>query len=226
MLVDADNNFMTQRAFPKMATISVGLESSGLKIEAEGHDVLRVPFDAVPHLPLEVNVWDRRCIAMRISDAADEWFSDVLGIKCHLDYMADDSKRLVHPDSDQIVSFADGYPFLLATEASLADLNSRLAHSISMNRFRPNLVIGGAEPFAEDDWKSVWVGEVNFQVAKPCARCVMTTVDQERGVKSGDEPLRTLATFRRNGNEVIFGQNLIAAGEGQTLKVGDRFRIN
>ena len=135
--------------------------------------------------------------------------------------------RPVDPDfavADDIVSFADAYPFLVLPEASLSALNSRLAQKVEMNRFRPNFVINGSEPFAEDNWKRVTIGEAEFHVAKPCARCVMTTVDQDRGVKDGDEPLRTLASFRTVQNKVLFGQNLIALSVGATVRVGDEVK--
>jgi hypothetical protein len=128
--------------------------------------------------------------------------------------------------ADDIVSFADGYPFLLATEASLAELNSRLEQRVGMDRFRPNFIISGSEAFAEDDWKTVTIGPATFHSVKPSARCVMTTVDQELGVKEGVEPLHTLATFRTRDNKVLFGQNLIAADEGRIVQVGDQLIIN
>jgi uncharacterized protein YcbX len=122
------------------------------------------------------------------------------------------------------VHLADAFPFLLISEASLADLNSRLDRPLPMNRFRPNLVVAGCEPFAEDHWKAVSIGEVTFRVAKHCARCVITTVDQATAA-TGREPLRTLATFRRDENEVLFGQNLIHEKDRGTLRVGDPVRI-
>jgi uncharacterized protein YcbX len=122
------------------------------------------------------------------------------------------------------VSFADGYPFLLIGQASLDDLNSRLAEPVPMNRFRPNFVVEGAEPFAEDTWKKISIGKTVFHVVKPCERCVITTIDQVKGTK-GKEPLTTLNTFRNFNGKVLFGQNLIAEKPGAVLKVGDKIEI-
>ena len=228
MLVDMNNKFFTQREFPKMATISISTESTGLKIDVEARETLFVPYDARPNSTAEVEVWGSHCPADFVSAEADRWFSEVLDTECRLAYMPDESLRPVNPDfavANDVVSFADGYPFLVATEASLTDLNSRLDQKVGMNRFRPNFVISGTEPFEEDNWKLVTIGSTSFHVAKPCGRCVMTTVDQERGVKEGVEPLRTLASFRTRNNSVMFGQNLIAAREGNTIRVGDEFRV-
>jgi len=159
---------------------------------------------------------------------ADDWFSDLLGSPAKLVYMPDETRRAVNPDyavGDDVVSFADAYPFLLATEASLQDLNGRLAQPLPMNRFRPNFIVSGATPFAEDAWKIVSIGGSKFHVVKPCSRCVTTTVDQEHGVRAGDEPLRTLATFRRQGNQVYFGQNLIADSPSGKVQLGDAVEI-
>jgi uncharacterized protein YcbX len=228
MLVDMNNKFFTQREFPKMATITVDLESSGLKIDADGKNSLFVPFAAKPSETATVEVWGNHCPGDFVSGEADRWFSEVLDTDCRLVYMSDESLRPVDPEfaiANDVVSFADGYPFLIATEASLDDLNSRLTETVGMDRFRPNFVVSGAEPFAEDDWKSVTIGSANFHVAKPCGRCVMTTVDQERGIKEGVEPLRTLASFRTREHKVLFGQNLIAKNEGGTIRVGDEINV-
>jgi uncharacterized protein YcbX len=224
MLVDTNNKFFTQREFPKMATIVVSIEPNGLKIDSNGKGSLFVPFDATPSATAEVEVWQNHCAGDFVSAEADRWFSEVLDTECRLVYMSDESLRPVDPQfaiANDVVSFADGYPFLIANEASLADLNSRLTQTVGMDRFRPNFVVSGSTPFAEDNWKSVTIGLEDFHVAKPCGRCVMTTVDQESGVKEGVEPLRTLASFRTRNNSVWFGQNLIAAQEGGTVKVGD-----
>jgi len=116
--------------------------------------------------------------------------------------------------------FADGFPFLLVGEASLADLNARLARPLPMNRFRPNLVVSGSAPFAEDGWRSIRIGNIPMEVVKPCARCVVTTTDQGTGRRDGDEPLHTLASFRRQEGKVMFGQNAVPYGQG-LLRIGD-----
>jgi uncharacterized protein YcbX len=227
MLVDMNNKFFTQREFPKMATVTVGIESTGLKITSDGKDLL-VPFAAKPSGTAEVEVWADRCRGDFVSDEADRWFSEVLDTECRLVYMSDESLRPVNPAfaiASDVVSFADGYPFLIANEASLAELNSRLTERVGMNRFRPNFVVNASEAFAEDNWTTVVIGSESFHVAKPCGRCVMTTVDQQTGIKNGVEPLKTLASFRTRNNSVLFGQNLIALGEGGTVRVGDAVSV-
>jgi len=229
MLVDTEHKFMTQREHPMMATIGVSIQPNGLQVEANGNGSITVPFEPASDSTVDVEVWQNICPAKIVGGEAGSWFSDVLKFDCKLAYMHDDSKRMVDPNfavADDIVSFADAYPFLLATEASLAELNSRLEHKVGMNRFRPNFIISGSEAFAEDDWKTVTIGSATFHSVKPSARCVMTTVDQDRGVKEGIEPLRTLATFRTRDSKVLFGQNLIAADDGKIVQVGDQLRIN
>jgi uncharacterized protein YcbX len=228
MLVDSNNRFISQRDYPKLATISVGIETSHLTVSARGHDPLLIPFQTPTDFPILVQVWADTCAGSLVSREADQWFSKVLEEPCRLVHVGANVQRRVdqkYAIADDIVSFADAYPFLLANNASLDELNSRLPERIVMNRFRPNFVISGAPSFAEDDWKFITIGSASFHVVKPCSRCVMTTIDQETGAKNGDEPLRTLASFRRRGNEVHFGQNLIAADEGETVRLGDPLTI-
>src|SRR5262249_19187395 len=153
------------------------------------------------------------------------WLSDYLGQKCRLVRMADFTVRRLDERyaKDGEVGFADGYPFLLISEASLSDLNERLAEPVPMNRFRPNIVTSGSGSYAEDRWKTIRIGTLEFRVVKPCDRCVITTVNQSTGDK-GIEPLRTLATYRKSEAGVIFGQNLVHQGTG-SIYVGDSIEI-
>jgi uncharacterized protein YcbX len=147
--------------------------------------------------------------------------------------MPDETRRKVNyfyaVRKDDHVSFADGYPFLLIGENSLEDLNRRLERKVPMNRFRPNFVVSGSAAFAEDEWKRIKIGAGEFHVVKPCARCVITTVDQATGEKQGVEPLKTLASYRipkrSIKKKILFGQNLIAENEGEVLRVGDQVEI-
>jgi uncharacterized protein YcbX len=155
------------------------------------------------------------------SEDGSRWLSAAIGRECALVYMPDRHERQVSPERarpSDIVSFADGYPFLLISEASLGDLNARLATPLSMRRFRPNIVVSGARPFAEDGWRELRLGGIGFRGAKPCDRCVVTTRDPDTGA-SGPEPLRALAGFRRWDGKVWFGMNLIHDGPGW-LEVG------
>nr|WP_277874831.1 MOSC domain-containing protein [Leptolyngbya sp. FACHB-16] len=227
MLVNEHNRFITQRQIPKMALIAIALEPDHLFITAPGMEPLVVPY-SVSGIELEVEVWGDRCRAIVAGEPAKAWFSQFLDISCQLVYLPDDSVRLVDPNyaidhSRDQVSFADAFPFLLISEASLQDLNSRLTTPVAMNRFRPNLVVKGCDPFAEDQWRKIRIGSVLLHVVKPCSRCIVTTVEQTTGVR-GQEPLQTLATYRLQQGQVMFGQNLLHANLG-SLSVGDEVEI-
>jgi uncharacterized protein YcbX len=242
MLTDKDGFFMTQREFPKMATLAVAIENGELRVENAGHGLMSIPFEPDLGERQKVTVWQSVCDAEVYRGEVSEWFSDVLGTNCQLVFMPENTKRNVNSRFDRggdIVSFADGYPLLVIGEASLSDLNSRLETPLLTNRFRPNIVVRGSEPYAEDNWQQIQVGEAFFRGTKPCARCVMTTVDQQNGEFDGKEPLRTLATYRLakmvmperletlglTENAVLFGQNLIAETPGATISVGDELTV-
>lgn len=227
MLVDDDGCFITQRSYPRMALIEPRLTDDSLSLSAPDMDALSIP--VLRHGERrQVVVWRDGCEAIDQGDAAAEWASSFLGTSCRLVRMADDFVRRVDPeyavtDRDQ-VGFADGYPFLLTTEESLADLNARMAAPLPMNRFRPSIVVVGSEPYAEDGWHRIRIGAIVFSVVKPCARCEVTTTDQSTAER-GREPLRTLATYRRvQGKGVMFGQNLIHDSTG-VIRVGDAVEL-
>jgi hypothetical protein len=227
MLVDDHNQFITQRTIPKMALIAVAMDAEQLLISVPGMEPLSVPYH-LDGIELEVEVWGDRCRAISAGNTAQEWFSQFLGMSCQLVYLPDDSVRPVDPDyavdhSRDQVSFADAFPFLLISEASLHDLNHRLDTPIPMNRFRPNLVVQGCDPFAEDRWRKIRIGSVVFHVVKSCSRCVIPTIEQTTAIKS-QEPLKTLATYRLQNGKIMFGQNLLQANLG-TLAVGDEIEI-
>jgi len=226
MLVDETGLFISQRELPRMALIQVRIEHDGLIVDAPGMSSLAVPFRSEAGQRLLARVWDDLVETERVGDDADRWFSEFLGVRCRLVYLPDCWIRPVDPDYGEPgdrVGLADGFPFLLISGASLADLNARLEHPLPMNRFRPNLVVGGCEPFAEDAWRLVRIGPIALRVVKPCARCAITTVDQRTAV-AGKEPLRTLATFRKHGSKVLFGQNLVHDETG-TLSTGDPVEV-
>lgn len=234
MLVDEAGKFLTQREFPVMATLRVSLENGGLKINSAENQSIEIPFAPTSDNKLNVKIWASKCKAVSYDETINTWFSDNLQTNCKLVVMPEDSRRKVNPfyavrKFRDVVSFADGYPVLLIGESSLADLNSKLENPIPMNRFRPNLVVKDSEAFAEDGWKKVKIGEAIFHLVKPCARCVMTTIDQQTGVLQGKEPLKTLATYRlvkkRGEAKIIFGQNLIAEKAGASVKIGDKVEI-
>jgi len=224
MLIDANNRFITQREQPRLALLSVEVTPEGLLITSPADGQVTVPFQPLDGQPERVNIWDNISDSLIVSRELDQWFSQVLQISCRLVQMAPEDKRPVPVEyavNSESVSFADEYPFMLVSEGSLDELNRRLDVPVQMNRFRPNFVIAGSLPFAEDEWKNISIGSTSFHGVKSCGRCVMTTVDQETGVKAGPEPLKTLAEFREKNGKVLFGRNLIAANPGGVVRVGD-----
>jgi uncharacterized protein YcbX len=221
MAVDAAGRFLSQRSLPRLALLRVEAEPEGLLLRAPGRPDLSVrrPRGGVSS---RVAIWRDTVDALPADAAAHRWLSDYLGEPCRLVYMPEESIRPVDPaygtDGDH-VSFADGYPILLTNEASLAELNRRMGDPLPMDRFRPNLVVTGADAFAEDTWREIRVGAVRMQVVKPCGRCTVTTTDQQTAAR-GKEPLRTLATFRRVESKVYFGVNLIPSELGN-IRSGD-----
>ncbi|MFZ6026854.1 MAG: MOSC domain-containing protein [Chloroflexota bacterium] len=220
MLVTTEGNFLTQRQHPRMALIYPQWQADYLKLVAPAMpDQAIQPTNAGPRR--RVVVWRDTCDAIDQGDRAAEWFSEYLGFSCRLVRMADDFVRQVNqayaPRPSDQTGFADGYPFLIVSQASLDDLNTRLSAPLPMDRFRPNLVIAGCMPFAEDGWQVIRVGDLLFDVVKPCARCVVTTTDQDTAVR-GKEPLNTLAAYRTLDGKVMFGQNAIHRSGGQICR--------
>jgi uncharacterized protein len=219
MFVDRDGVFISQREESRLAVVVPRPTAAGLSIGWEqGSYDIPTPGPEAPRIV--VQVWRSRLEARIAAEFPG-------GLR--LVYMHDPTLRQVDLDygtAEDRVSFADGYPVLVIGAASLEDLNGRLAVRLPMNRFRPNVVIEGSMPYAEDGWRRVRIGEVAFRVVKPCARCVITTVDQATGARGDErtEPLRMLATYRRSALGVLFGQNLIPDGTG-TIRVGDEVEM-
>jgi uncharacterized protein YcbX len=215
MVVDAEGRFLTQRQLPAMSQLRAELQGTTLVLRAADGASLAVA--AGGGEPMTVQVWKDRVAAVAPDPAADAWLSDRLGQVCRLVRQPDDGVRPVDPTyartGDQ-VDFADGFPFLLISQASLDDLNGRLAEPVDVRRFRPNLVVDGCEPYEEDRWRRIRIGGLSFRVVKPCSRCPIPTIDPDTGER-GAEPLRTLMGYRRRDNKVYFGQNLIHDGSGE-----------
>ena len=226
MVVDPAGQFLTQRELPRLALIEPRLHNGLLEISAPDVAPLTVRVGETGER-VDVVVWDYTCVGIDHGPEARAWFSHVLDTPCRLVRIADDEVRRVDREyggPDDQVGFADGFPFLLTSRASLDELNRRLDVPLPMNRFRPNIVIDAVTPFEEDGWKRIRIDGIAFEVAKPCARCAITTVDQ-RTAEQSKEPLRTLATFRhRAGRGVMFGQNLIHDRTG-VLHVGAEMEI-
>lgn len=227
LLINENNRFLTQRELGALALLQTEITAEYLlishKIKPE-LGILQVPLQTNSSERFTVQIWDDFCDALAVDKDADAWLSTALESKTRLVYLPDDSPRQVEPERVQLpmnVSFADAYPFLLVGENSLADLNARLAEPVPMNRFRPNLVFAGGAPYQEDTWSDLLIGGVPFRGIKPCGRCILTTTDQDTGLRhKGGDPLKTLATYRSQGNKVLFGMNLITLGAG-IIKVGD-----
>lgn len=227
MVVDNTGKFMTQRHHPKMALISVALAADGLVLNAPDMPVLDV---AVPNGPrMAVEVWKSALELPIASYEVNEWLSQFLGQPCRLVHLPDSITRTATSsrakEGDE-VSLADGFPLLITTTASLADLNTRLPAPLPMNRFRPNVVIDGATAWDEDSWHLIQVGDIRLEMMKPCSRCNMTQVDQALGVEDGKEPIRTLRKFRFSKDEMgmLFGVNATmrnTQGNEGIIRVGD-----
>jgi uncharacterized protein YcbX len=233
MVVDESGKFLTQRVLPRLALVATAFIADELILSADGAGRIAVRRAPDPAAALRVvSVWKSEgLLAEDCGDAVAGWLGDFLGGKCRLVRIgAKFARPMLKPGQAQpgdIVSFADGYPFLVISEASLADLNDRLAsrgeEPLPMDRFRPNIVIAGCAPFAEDAWPRLRIGEAVFRAGGPCARCVVTTTNQQTAER-GKEPLRTLATYRRDTDDptdVNFGQNLIHETKHGRLRIGD-----
>lgn len=227
LLVDESGKFITQRVYPQMALIDVEIENGRLEFTHRiKKEKLGLDIERNTGVKTEVVIWNDRVSARYADGQADEWFSEMIGVKCRMVYMTDDTYRPVDNRfayGNEIVSFADAYPFLLIGQSSLDELNSRLIEKIPVNRFRPNLVFSGGNPFDEDRIKSFVIGNITFYPVKPCARCVVTTINQENAQKY-EEPLKTLSEYRSVDNKVMFGQNLVHSGYG-TISVGNELKI-
>lgn len=229
LVVDDTGRFLTQRALPRMALIDTELSRTELTLRHPQHGSAAVGLaDDGP--PATVQIWRDTVQAVDCGVEIAVWLSDFLRHPCRLVRMGADYRRPVKPSKAQsgdVVTFADAYPLLALSEASLADLNDRLVvqdeEPVPMNRFRPNVVIAGCPAFAEDTWQRVRIGAAVFRAAGPCIRCIIPTIDQDTAVRY-KEPLRTLATFRRDAHDpsdVNFGQNLIHETKSGEIRVGD-----
>jgi uncharacterized protein len=220
MLLGKSGTFLTQREHPRLALVTTALRTSSLVIGVPGAEVeVALQHDGPRRT---VHVFKDETRAVEVAGEAAALLSSHLGEPCTLVFMPDDVVRPVdarYGAPGDRVGFADGYPLLLATRASLDDLNARLEVPVPMNRFRPNLVVDGGIAFDEDRHREVRVGTQVFRMPKGCGRCQVTTVDQATG-SVGTEPLRTLAGYRTRSNKVYFAQNLIPNADG-TIAVGD-----
>jgi uncharacterized protein YcbX len=228
MVVDENGKFLTQRVNPHMVFVDVALHDQGLILSSrlESGNEVAVPFKSVSGEPIRVSIWNDIVEARSVSDEADAWLTKQLKKNVRIVEMTERTQRKMSKKdavNGELVSFADDFPYLLISEGSLLDLNSKLAHPVEMQRFRPNFVVSGTEAFAEDLWQYIRIGDTSFELVKPCERCILTTIDIDTGLK-GPEPLKTLATYRRQNKKILFGQNVIALNNG-TVREGDAVTI-
>lgn len=228
MLIDESDRFISQRTASQLALIKIELGDLGLRVfHADTPlDSLIIPYDVNADASKQVEIWDDTCLALHLDTEFDNWFTSKTGLNCRLVFMPEDTQRLVtppHRNNGEINSFSDSYPFLIIGESSLDDLNSRMEDNLPMNRFRPNIVFSGGEPYIEDKLAWFLINKVNFYGIKLSARCNVTTINQENATV-GKEPLKTLSTYRKMNNKIYFGQNLVHEGKG-IISVGDAIEI-
>ena len=226
MLIDSENCFLSQRKLPKMALIKPSLVNDLLILDAPNMPSLSIPLYPVGGNTVQTTIWHDQCQSKTVSAEANKWFSRFLGRPCQLVYQPESNIRSVDPDyatdNDQ-VSYADGFPFLIATTASLANLNESMSQSLSMQRFRPNLVISGCHAYAEDSWREINVDSITFKLPKPCSRCSVPGINPETAHLE-KETLSRLNQLRNWKNKVYFGQNAVHEQQG-ILSVGDRVEV-
>lgn len=242
MLVSGSGKFITQRQFPQLAKVKVEIAAQNIVLRIS--DGTLPPLVFTPNLTgtnIEVEIWRDRQIAVDQGDEVAQWFHQLLNLDsskvCRLVRQSPNDVRLLNPRyssaKENSISFADNYPVMLTANASLDELNERIVEihqqqqqAIPMNRFRPNIVLETIEPFIEDTWSAIQIGEVRFTVVKPCSRCIITTIDQHEGMKNKlKEPLNTLGTFRQLSEQgVMFGVNMIPENEGM-IRYGDRLKV-
>ncbi|MGH7922751.1 MAG: MOSC domain-containing protein [Candidatus Dormibacteraceae bacterium] len=225
MAVDANGRFISQREVSRLAQVTALLGGDGLRLSAPGAGALEVPLPADGGDRCRVRLWEDDCDAVDQGEEAARWLTDWLGLEARLVHQPESARRIVDQtyavSARDTVSFADGYPLLVCSTASLADLNAHLQEPLPMNRFRPSLVVDGwPEPWWEDGVVRLRAGEVELTLVKQCARCVVTTVDQ-RTAERGREPLRTLARIRRRPRGAMFGENAIPTTLGR-IRIGDQ----
>lgn len=228
MLVDKNRMFITQRKYPQLALLNTQYTDEGLRIDTAKFSPLIIKETDFTAKSLPVKIWQDVCFGIIATDKVNQWFSHYLGFQVKLIKYDKNASREIDPNYSQpndIVSFADGFPLLVISQASLNDLNSQLETPVSMANFRPNIVVDGCEAYAEDDWKRIQISGVEFDAVKLCSRCVLTTVDPKTGIKSQNgQPLKTLSQYRKGEGGIFFGMNLIPRSKG-IIRVTDKVEI-
>ena len=223
MLIDDQGTFITGRSYPQLTQINIQFSKKTLIVNAPKMPPLTINPTEFSKQTKNVLVWSDHVNAIHCHADYDQWFSTFLQKKCQLVFFAEETQRFVKDRNTQ-VSFADGYPLLLINQTSVEQLNARLDIPVTALHFRPNLVVNGDFPFVEDSWSHIKIGEVEFEVSKPCSRCLFTNVDPKTGIADSNQPLKTLAKFRYAQGNIDFGQNLIPLNQG-LIRAGDEIQI-
>ncbi len=228
VLTDSTGLFITQRKYPILSLLQVNMADDVITVFHKDNPNHQISFGIAQQIGEKVNVtiWDDLTKGIEVETRVSNWFSDYMNMQVKLMRMPEHERRSVDPryaNNDEIVSFADAYPCLIIGQSSLDELNAKLEKPVLMDRFRPNIVFTGGEPHAEDSICDFEIDTISFSAVKPCARCVLITIDQQKGTKSA-EPLKTLSKYRTFNNKIMFGQNLIHNGSG-IIKIGAEIKI-
>jgi uncharacterized protein len=228
MLIDSENTFITQRTYPVLSLTDLRIENGFIVINHKNDHLgeEKIPLKTHEGQSVTAKVWDDSVQLLWPKLPADEWFSELLQTAVRLVYMPEDSSRQV--DREYVnkrinTNLSDGYPYLLINQRSVEDVSEKSGIVIETSRFRPNLTIETVQPFEEDNIKKILIGNLPFRNVKACARCLITTIDPNTGI-AGKEPLKTLSTYRKNGNKILFGLNMIAERYG-SIHVGDEIKL-
>ncbi|MFC4211265.1 MOSC domain-containing protein [Pedobacter lithocola] len=229
VLIDSEGVFISQRKYPQLSLLQVNIIDDTVVVTHKENSQHQISFLIEQQIgdSISVTIWDDLTNGIEVAEHVSTWFSNYLNMAVKLVKMPELAHRTVdkkYATNNEIVSFADGYPCLIIGQSALDNLNSKLKDPIKMDRFRPNFVITGGEPHIEDSFKDFTIGEVSFSAVKPCARCVLITVDQQTAIKSA-EPLKTLSSYRTWNHKIMFGQNLLHQGS-DIIRVGMELKIN
>ena len=223
MIIDENSCFVTQRECPKMATLQTQIKDSFLRLSMTGVGNIEIPLNNSSGKDIFVTVWNDKVRAKDCGNEVAYFLKKALSRDYRLVFMELPDRKIEGVDK-KIFPFSDSSPFLILSHESLEDLNKRLKRPLSMDRFRPNIVTKGGEPYAEDFWAEYKIANIGFKKLKDCSRCQVTTVEQTKGIFDGKEPLKTLAQYRLRNNKVCFGQNAYHLEEGK-ISVGDSIQI-
>lgn len=226
MLVNEQGKDLHQFDYPRLASIVVSLQDGCLLVEAPSMPPLHIPLEPQHTTPLVAQWFEGICETVPANDEADAWFQKFLNVYCKLVFMPESTQRFVAPEFaiDHDLAAFTSFQYHLLGEGSLNDLNQRLETPVPLERFRPNLVVAGTPAFAEDSWLTLQINQHTFHVVRACDRCAIITVDPDKGIMTGKEPLTTLARYRTFKQKVLFGQYLLSGDTG-VLRIGDEVNI-